>query len=109
MAADERRRKPRYPFSASAEIFDQDDDSSTSSKVRDLSEGGCYVETSDPLPPGKNVKVEIHTDGQFLETLATVAFREDNEGMGLAFAPMQPHFNSVLINWLAWAQDKYTH
>ena len=109
MAPEDRRRKPRYPFSAAAEIFDQDEDTVIPSKVRDLSEGGCYVETSDPLPPGKNVKLEIHTDGEFLETLATVAFREDKEGMGLTFGNMQPHFNSVLINWLAWAQDKYTH
>jgi len=62
MPQDERRRTPRYPFSAIAEVVDQQEDLRLESKVRDLSSGGCYVETPDPLPPGKNVMVEIYTD-----------------------------------------------
>src|SRR5215469_11188014 len=57
MIADERRITPRYPFYASAEIFDQQQESRMRSRVRDLSLGGCYVETPDPLPAGKNVVI----------------------------------------------------
>jgi hypothetical protein len=97
---DERRRTPRYPFSAGIEILDEQTNSHTTSQVRDLSLGGCYVETQDPLPVGKQVLMEIYTDTEFLEARATVAFLE-SQGMGLAFSDMQPHFASVLSKWLA--------
>jgi hypothetical protein len=48
MPQDERRRTPRYPFTAVAEIVDQQEDLRRPSQVRDLSSGGCYVET--PIP-----------------------------------------------------------
>jgi hypothetical protein len=98
----DRRREPRVPFSAEAEVFDEQHDCRTRSIVRDLSLGGCYLETSDPFPPGKNVLIEIYTESEFLETHATVAFREP-QGMGLSFSVMQPFFMSVLNKWLAQA------
>jgi len=110
MLEHERRRAPRYPFSATAEILDLKVDSRTRSQVRDLSQGGCYIETPDPLPPGTNVIIEIYTDTEFLETHATVAFDEPNQGMGLAFSVMQPYFASVLAKWLAQVETgDYTH
>lgn len=109
MPQQERRRTPRYPFSAAAEIFDEREDSRTTSQVRDLSVGGCYVETPDPLPPGRDVLIEIYTDAEFVETHATVAFLEPSHGMGLTFSVMQPYFTSVLAKWLAHAQDEQIH
>ncbi len=49
----ERRREPRVPFSADAEILDEQDDSRTPSRVRDLSLGGCYVEMNDLSHPAR--------------------------------------------------------
>jgi PilZ domain-containing protein len=109
MQQDERRRTPRYPFSAIAEILDQQEDHRIESRVRDLSSGGCYVETPDPLPLGKNVMLEIYTDNEFLETQASVAFHEAHQGMGLCFGVMQPHFAAVLQAWLSEAKNQYTH
>jgi c-di-GMP-binding flagellar brake protein YcgR len=110
MLEHQRRRAPRYAFSATAEVFDVMDDSRIRSQVRDLSSGGCYIETTDPLPPGTNVLVEIYTDTEFLETHATVAFLEPNQGMGLCFSVMQPYFASVLAKWLAQVEaSDYTH
>jgi hypothetical protein len=110
MLQHERRRAQRFPFSATAEVLDVKVDSRIRSQVRDLSSGGCYLETADPLPPGTNVLVEIYTDTDFLETHATVAFLEPNQGMGLAFSVMQPYFASVLAKWLAQVEaGDYTH
>jgi hypothetical protein len=103
MSQIERRREPRVPFSAAAEILDEQDDSRTPSRFRDLSLGGCYVEMTNPLPAGKNVLIEIYTDSEFLETHATVAFFEPSQGMGLTFSVMQPFFIDVLNKWLAQA------
>jgi hypothetical protein len=103
MSQIERRRVPRVPFSAAAEILDEHDDSRTPTRIRDLSLGGCYVEMTNPFPAGKNVLIEIYTDSEFLETHATVAFFEPSQGMGLTFSVMQPFFTEVLNKWLAQA------
>jgi PilZ domain len=105
----ERRREPRVPFFADAEIFDEQHDCRTHSRVRDLSAGGCYVEMNDPFPPGKNVLIEIYTESEFLETHATVAFLEPSQGMGLTFSVMQPFFLAILNKWLAQATLGPTH
>jgi len=102
MPQPERRREPRVPFEATAEILDAQANFRLSFPVRDLSAGGCYLETPDPIAPGKNLLIEIYTDNEFLETHATVAFAEPN-GMGLTFSVMQPFFTEVLNRWLAQA------
>ena len=55
------------------------------------------------------VIVEIYTDNEFLESHATVAFSESNQGMGLCFGVMQPYFAAILHAWLAQAESHYTH
>jgi hypothetical protein len=52
MSQIERRREPRVPFSAAAEILDEQDNSRTPTRIRDLSLGGCYVEMPNPFPAG---------------------------------------------------------
>ncbi len=100
----ERRREPRYPFIAMAEIMDEKENVRTSSRVSDLSLHGCYVELNDPFPQGASVTVEIYTETEFLETPATVAFREAKQGMGLMFREMPDYFTEVLHRWLAGAK-----
>lgn len=102
----ERRREPRYPFIAMAEIVDEKENARISSRVSDLSLNGCYVELSDPFPEGTNVVLEIYTETEFLETRATVAFREAKQGMGLTFREMPEYFASILNRWLATAKSK---
>jgi PilZ domain len=102
----ERRRTPRYPFIAQAEIIDERENARTSSKISDLSLGGCYVELTNPFPPGTNVTVEIYSEDEFLEANATVAFQEAKQGMGLTFREMPDHFTAVLKGWLAQAKNR---
>jgi PilZ domain len=96
----ERRREPRYPFIAMAEIVDEKERVRTTSRISDLSLHGCYVEMIDPFPQGTNVLIEIYTDTEFLETQATVAFFEAKQGMGLQFSEMPVYFASVLNKWV---------
>jgi hypothetical protein len=100
----ERRREPRYPFIAMAEIVDEKENARTSSRVSDLSQHGCYVELVNPFPQGTNVMIEIYTETEFLETHATVAFFEAKQGMGLTFREMPDYFASVLNKWLVQAK-----
>lgn len=102
----ERRRSPRYSFVASAEITDENENVRTTSKINDLSLQGCYVELDKPFAEGTPVMLEIYTDTEFVETHATVAFREPQIGMGLHFDDMQPRFAEILRRWLEKAQPK---
>lgn len=101
----DRRRTVRYPFVATVEITDEKETTRSSSQMTDLSLHGCYVETQNPFPQGTSVLVEIYTDSEFLETQATVAYRDPHTGMGLQFGEMQPYFAGVLTRWLAKASD----
>lgn len=99
----ERRRALRQPFIAKAEIFDEKKGLRTSSRVKDLTLHGCYVEMENPLPRGTRVLLEIFTESEFLETHATVVYLEPEQGMGLTFTEMPEGFASVLSKWLEQA------
>jgi hypothetical protein len=102
----ERRREPRYPFIAMAEIVDEKENARTSSRVSDLSLHGCYVEMMNPFPEGTNVMIEIYTETESLETPATVAYFKPRQGMGLTFNEMPENFASVLNRWLVQAKGR---
>jgi PilZ domain len=102
----ERRREPRYPFHAMAEIVDDRENARTSSRISDLSLHGCYVEMMNPFPAGTNVVIEISTDTDSLEAQATVAFYEAKQGMGLMFREMPEYYTKVLQGWLREAKGK---
>ena len=96
----ERRRSPRHPFIATADIVDERESVRTTTRVSDLSLHGCYVEMMNPFPQGTNVLMEIYTETEFLETHATVVYLEPKQGMGLTFTEMPACFASVLNKWL---------
>jgi hypothetical protein len=102
----ERRREPRYPFIAMAEIVDERENARTSSKISDLSRHGCYVEMANPFPQGTNVMIEIYTDTDSVEAQATVAFFEAKQGMGLQFRDLPEYYANTLNKWLAQAKGK---
>jgi PilZ domain len=66
----ERRRTPRIPFVASAEIIDEAESTRTASQLSDLSLHGCFVRLPNPFP-GTPVTIEIYKDEDFIETPVT--------------------------------------
>src|SRR5690348_12930697 len=55
----ERRRTPRYPFIATAEVIDQSSKASTSTRVSELSLHGCHLDMPNPLPQDTAITVKI--------------------------------------------------
>jgi PilZ domain len=102
----ERRRAPRYPFIARAEIIDEKENARTSSRVSDLSVHGCYVEMMNPFPEGTTVVIEIYTETESLEAHGTVARIEPKRGMGLSFDELAPSFAGVLNKWVDQAHGR---
>lgn len=96
----ERRRTPRIPFIASAEVLAEDAGSQLQVRISDISVSGCYVDTINPLPDGTSVQVRIFNNSQRFEAPATVIYSHAHLGMGLAFREVQSNSQTVLQNWL---------
>ena len=102
----DRRRTPRYPFVATAEIVEKLSGTPIHARVSDLSLYGCYVDMSNPLPSGTQVFVKIFTDTDFFEADASVLYSQANLGMGLGFRDVKPHFLPTLQRWLFQAMQE---
>ena len=96
----ERRRAPRFPFIASAEVRDENVGMQQAARISDLSATGCYVDTINPLVDGTPVRLKILTETQVFEAPATVVYSHLHLGMGLMFGEVLPDFQNVLQNWL---------
>jgi hypothetical protein len=97
----ERRRTPRFPFIASAEVRPENTGPQLAARISDISATGCYVDTINPLPDGTSVHVKIFTESLLFETSATVVYSHTHLGMGLRFGEVPPNSHSVLKNWLS--------
>jgi PilZ domain len=96
----ERRRAPRFPFIASAEVLAESTGSRMSTRISDLSASGCYVDTINPLPDGTLVRVRIFTETQSFEAPARFVYSHVHLAMGLVFREVRPNSQDVLQNWL---------
>jgi hypothetical protein len=97
---EERRRAPRHPFVATAEVEDVVVGSRLPTRVSDLSIDGCYVDTVNPFPGGTEVRVKIFTMTEKFEAPATVAYSVQHLGMGLNFRAMAEADRAILRSWL---------
>ena len=104
----ERRRTPRYPFIATAEVIDQSSQATVSTRVTELSLRGCYLDMPDPLPIDTRINIKIYSEGKFFESAAMVVYSQPKLGVGVTFLEIRPQFLSVLKQWLlAAAVAKY--
>src|ERR1700676_5460022 len=79
------RRSPRIPFIAVAEIAYGESGGHLSCKVAALSFHGCYVETPNTLPIGREVSIKIFAESECFTATAKVVYELPNSAVGLAF------------------------
>lgn len=92
-AVKEQRRYPRLP--SRQRCWCEGDDITIYAQIGNISEGGLFLRTSAPLPPGARVRVRLGGDAGEVEVHAHVAWRRDprdeqareEPGMGLRFEP----------------------
>jgi len=94
------RREARYPFIASAELLEQASGSRMSTRISDLSFGGCYVDTVNPLPEGAAVQLKIFAGTHSFEAPATVVYSHTHLGMGVKFGDVAPQNEEIPRLWL---------
>jgi PilZ domain len=97
----ERRRAPRQPLIASAEVIELSTNTRLKVRTLDMSLIGCYVDMTNPLPVGTEVRVQIlHNDAAFT-ALGIVVSCAQNMGMAIRFTDVPLDQHEVLVRWLA--------
>jgi hypothetical protein len=103
-AESERRGAKRSSFIAPVELLDMRTGSRIHARIADLSVGGCYVDTLNPLSVGAAVRLQVRRGDDVLDVLAVVSSRIAGSGMGLVFAEITPAQRAILKTWLGEAQ-----
>jgi hypothetical protein len=96
----ERRRTPRFPFVAVAEITEKGSGTELVTQVSELSLYGCYIDHKNPFPNGTRVTVKIFSESEVFEAGAEVLYAHPNLGMGLVYREVSLKSSSVLRQWL---------
>lgn len=96
---DERRRGPRYPFFASAQITELQTKVGMTARTSELSRHGCYMDMLNPLPLGTPVRVQITYQEQTIDTMGRVIYSQSNMGMGVSFDEMKAEAEALLEKW----------
>jgi c-di-GMP-binding flagellar brake protein YcgR len=100
LAGADRRTHPRYEFLADVEVVTAESGARIETRVRDLSQQGCYVDTNNALPLGTVTDVRITKGAQLFEARARVVYSRASKGMGLVFTAIQPEWLRTLETWL---------
>jgi len=99
-SAADRRANPRYAFHATAEVAAADSAAKTKTRVRDLSQQGCYLDTDTPLALGTPANVRMTKGAKSLEVQGRVVYVQPGKGMGLMFTAVKPEHGGTLDVWI---------
>ena len=105
LAGADRRTHPRYEFTAAVEVIAAESGARMETRVRDLSQQGCYVDTNNPLPLGTVTDVRITKGAQLFEARARVVYSRVGKGMGLVFTTIEPGQSGTLETWLVESRE----
>jgi len=105
LAGADRRIHPRYEFVAAVEVVAAESGVRIETRVRDLSQQGCYVDTNDALPLGTVTDVRIIRGAQLFEARARVVYSRAGKGMGLVFTAIESEQLRTLETWLAESRE----
>jgi hypothetical protein len=94
------RRSPRIPFIAVAEMAHRDSGDRVSCQVSTLNLHGCYVETQNTLPIGREITIKIFAESECFAATGKVVYELANAAMGLAFEEVPLKSATLLREWL---------
>jgi len=113
---DERRSAPRVSAHLHLHLVYEDLDELVESYSRDISEGGIYVKTENPLPIGSKVQLKIsivHQELMYIDALCEVVHADEkngadpSRGMGVRFIEISPEGQQFIREFvLSRVEDK---
>ncbi|MGH9698271.1 MAG: PilZ domain-containing protein [Candidatus Acidiferrales bacterium] len=97
----ERRTQDRQMFTVTAEVVEFFTGARFSSRTMDLGPGGCFIDTTNPLPVTTKVQLKLTKGQTTLQTGGTVVYSQNGLGMGIAFSNLEPEQQKALDSWLS--------
>jgi CheY-like chemotaxis protein len=82
----DRRERSRLACRMSADVYQTGSNVPVRCTLSDISNGGCYVETTDPFKAGTSVDIVVRTTEMKLRVRGTVQAMHPGYGMGVAFS-----------------------
>jgi hypothetical protein len=104
-AGADRRSHRRYAFTAAVEVLAAEPGPRLKTRLRDLSQQGCYVDTDTPLPLGTTAEIRITRGAKSLEAQARVVYNQPGKGMGLMFTAVESAHRVTLDSWIAESRE----
>ena len=104
-AGADRRTYPRYEFTAAVEVVAAESGARIQTRLRDLSQKGCYVDTNSPLPLETAAEIRITKGAQSFAARARVVFSQANKGMGLVFTGVEREQLGTLETWIGESRE----
>jgi hypothetical protein len=104
-AGADRRSYPRYAFTAAVEVIAAEPGAEIRTRVRDLSQQGCYVDTDSPLALGTATDVLITKGATSFAARARVVYNQPGKGMGLMFTAVESEHVQTLNMWIAESRE----
>lgn len=94
------RRHPRYGCDGRAELRRQPDAIEHDGSLRQISAGGCYINTPDPAPPGTHLELTLQVGQVQLQAEGTVLYSHPEKGMGVGFTKVDDEMRALLDQFL---------
>jgi PilZ domain len=101
----DRRNHPRYAFAAAAEVVADESGARLKTRVRDLSQQGCLVDTDTPFALGTTTGVHITKGVESFEARARVVYNQPGKGMGLMFTAVEREHHATLNKWISESRE----
>lgn len=99
----DRRYAIRYPFAADVELIDLETGEQASGVTSDISLGGCFICTSNPLPLKSRARLTLSRKGQVVKALAVVRIVKPRIGMGIEFIDVD---HNPLSKWIDQLRER---
>ena len=97
----ERRATARFPFTATAEVFELCSQTRIAGRSSDLGPNGCYVDSISPFSEGTAVRLCLENGSRKFEAMARITYCHPSMGMGMMFTEIKPENLRVLQTWIA--------
>jgi CheY-like chemotaxis protein len=86
VSSSERRKQARRSCRLGVNVYRSDGGALQHCNITDISSGGCYVETTQPLPAGSHLVIEVRTENLKLRLRGRVQSMHRGYGMGIEFS-----------------------
>jgi diguanylate cyclase (GGDEF)-like protein/putative nucleotidyltransferase with HDIG domain len=109
LAYKDRRSHPRMKCRVTIEMHTQEGGVPVFANLTDVSMGGCYVETSNILPPGSKLKLRFSMDDPNLAAEGIVARMDPGSGVAVQFREMNREGRERMFKILEYVQKSTTY